>query len=94
MKVKVSHIHLTSSEEKATKGFAHVTVEGAIAIHGIRIVEGKNGLFVAFPSEKGRDGNYYETVHPVTAEARQAIHKAVLEAFERAQANAQSGPDR
>lgn len=30
-----------------------------VTIYGCRVVEGKNGDFVSFPSRKGNDGNYY-----------------------------------
>lgn len=30
-----------------------------ITIYGCRLVDGKNGTFVSFPSRKGNDGKYY-----------------------------------
>lgn len=30
-----------------------------VKIFGNRLVDGKNGKFVSFPSRKGNDGNYY-----------------------------------
>lgn len=32
-------------------------------IHGCRIVDGKNGAFIGWPSFKGRDGNYIKTAY-------------------------------
>ena len=43
---------LTTSEE---------TKDGFI-IKGFKLVEGINGLFVGFPSQKGSDDEYYDTV--------------------------------
>ena len=37
-------------------------IGGDITIYGCRLVEGKNGQFVSFPSRKGKDGNYYSHV--------------------------------
>ena len=37
------------------------TTEGYI-IKGFRLVEGINGKFVAMPSTKGQDGEFYDTV--------------------------------
>ena len=36
-----------------------------LTIYGCRIVEGKNGTFISFPSRKGTDGNYYSHVYAV-----------------------------
>lgn len=38
-------------------------IGGDITIYGNRLVNGKNGTFVSFPSRKGNDGNYYSHVH-------------------------------
>lgn len=35
-----------------------MTING-VTIYGNRLVEGKNGQFVSFPSRKGKDGQYY-----------------------------------
>lgn len=35
-----------------------MTING-VSIYNCRVVEGKNGDFVSFPSRKGSDGNYY-----------------------------------
>lgn len=34
-----------------------------VSIYGCRLVNGKNGQFVSFPSRKGSDGNYYSYAH-------------------------------
>lgn len=35
-----------------------MTVNG-VSIYGCRLIEGKKGYFVSFPSRKGKDGKYY-----------------------------------
>ena len=54
----------------ATKGYASVSVDGMFDAHGISIVEGKNGLFVAMPQTKDAKGEYRDIFHPVTSEGR------------------------
>lgn len=39
----------------------NLTVNG-ITIYGCRVVEGKNGDFISFPQQKGRDNKYYNIV--------------------------------
>lgn len=36
------------------------SIIGNVAIYGCRIVSGKNGDFIAWPSQKGSDGNYHD----------------------------------
>lgn len=53
-----------------------LTIDGFITIYNMRVVEGKNGDFVSFPSRKGKDGKYYSYVWFKLDEADE---KAILE---------------
>ena len=44
------------------KAFADVAVNDAIVIRGIRLLEGKKGLFVSMPQEQGKDNHWYDQV--------------------------------
>ncbi len=71
--------------DSSVKAYASATIGGAYAIHGIAVRDSERGLFVSMPSTKfTRNGQteYSETFHPVTGEAREALHNAVLEAYE------------
>ncbi|MGD9910724.1 MAG: SpoVG family protein, partial [Candidatus Izemoplasmatales bacterium] len=50
-------------------------------VHELRIIEGKNGLFVAMPSRKMPNGEFKDVAHPINTETRSEIEKAVLDAF-------------
>ena len=65
----------------AAKAFCDVAVGEAFLIKGIKVVEGKKGLFVSMPREQGKDGNWYDTVVPLTKEARQQVSEIVLGAY-------------
>lgn len=72
---------VTGSKSKL-KGFASITLNSGFVVTGVRIVSGKDGLFVAMPSTKGADGEYYDTCFPLSAELREEISKRVLDEFE------------
>ena len=63
-------VEAANNEIKVTR--AHQFEDGAVAIdlevNGVSIYnatlrEGKNGMFVSFPSRKGKDGKYYSHVY-------------------------------
>ena len=69
------------------RAFASVTVGGAVAIHGLRVMDSKKGLFVSMPSYSYEDSNgekYADYAHPISKEAREAINSKVLDAYEQA----------
>ena len=64
---------------------ASVTIAGAFAIHGLRVIETDKGRFISMPQEsykKNGETVYNDTFHAVTAEARTALVDAVNDAYE------------
>lgn len=47
---------------KSTVVFFDMVLNG-VSIYGCRVVEGKNGDFIAFPSTKAKDGKYYNVCY-------------------------------
>ena len=58
---------------KLTAFFDVCTDEGFI-IKGFKLVNGINGMFVGFPSQKGNDDEYYDTIW-LTDEARESMRE-------------------
>lgn len=76
--VKVRQIR---NPQGKTLGFASCVVGGHIALRDLRIVDGRNGPFVATPerSYEGEDGTQYSAIYlPITKEQNEAIQNAVL----------------
>ena len=65
------------NKESTIKALATVTIDDAIAIHNIKIIEGKNGLFIAMPSRKS-DKGFIDFVHPINTETRNVLQNAIL----------------
>ena len=82
MKITSVSVRITEKEESRMKGIASVLLDDCFAIHDIRIIEGDNGLFIAMPSRKTPNGEFKDIAHPINADTREKIQKAVLEAYE------------
>ena len=44
------------------RAFFDIITEEGLTLKGFKLVEGVNGLFVGFPSQKGNDQEYHDTV--------------------------------
>lgn len=60
--MKILRLNPYSSSTSKTSAFFDVITSEGITIKGFTLVDGSNGLFVNCPSEKGKDGKYYEKV--------------------------------
>jgi stage V sporulation protein G len=65
----------------STKGYASITIDDMFGVHGVAVVEGKNGMFVQMPQTRDGKGAYRDIFHPVTPEGRAALQEAVLTDF-------------
>ncbi len=65
----------------AMKAFADIVINDAVLIKGIRVLEGKKGVFVSMPKMQGKDKKWYETVKPLNDEVKNEISEVVLAAF-------------
>ena len=68
--------------EGTGRAFCDVVVAETFLIKGLKVVEGKNGLFVSMPRQQGKDGKWYDTVIPLTKETKQQLSQIVLEAYQ------------
>ena len=61
------------------KAFFDLQTEDGFTIKGFKLVEGANGLFVGFPSQKGNDDEYHDTVWAEKEVKEQVIELAKSE---------------
>lgn len=72
--------------ESRLKGILSVTFDDAFVVHEVKVIEGKDGLFVAMPSTKGKTG-FHDLAHPINQEMRQQLDEACLKAYKEALEN-------
>ena len=78
--IEVAKIHRLEGEGNL-KAFCDIIVSDALLIKGIRIVEGKKGLFVSMPSKQSKDGKWYDSIRPTSKEIRDALNDVIIKAF-------------
>ena len=63
------------------KALVSATIDGDLAVHDIKVIEGPERLFVAMPSRKDDHGAFRDIVHPITPEARLILEDSILNAY-------------
>ena len=69
-------------DEGKMKAVASVTFDGEFVVHDIKVIDGRNGLFIAMPSKKMGEGDFRDIAHPLTSETRHKIKEAILDAYD------------
>lgn len=68
--------------EGSLKAFCDLAVGDLFLIKGLRVVDGKNGLFVSMPRQQGKNGKWFDSVAAITKEAKKGVDQVVLEAYQ------------
>ncbi|UCD48463.1 MAG: septation regulator SpoVG [Deltaproteobacteria bacterium] len=82
MQVTEVKVYPVQDDEKL-KAYATIVFDGCFVVRDLKIIQGSEGLFVAMPSKKKKDGTYRDVAHPLNNETRRRIEEAVIGEYER-----------
>lgn len=85
-RMKITDIRLRlgkgSEEGGKLKAYVDVTFDESFVVHGLKVIEGQNGLFVAMPSRRMPNGEFKDIAHPIKPELRSEITDSVIKKYE------------
>ncbi len=82
--MRISEIKIKKVEGKDRfKAWVTLTFDNEFRIHGLKIIQGRDGPFVAMPSRKLPNGEFIDTAYPLTPELRETIQREVLNEYNR-----------
>ena len=64
------------------KAVVSVTFDEAFVVHDIKVIEGKERLFIAMPSRKTADGEFKDIAHPINTELREKLQEVILKKYD------------
>lgn len=64
-----------------TKAFIDLVLDDTLIIKGLTLVEGKKGLFLSFPSTKGKDGKFYNSIYSLDKEWTNLLQDACVKKY-------------
>lgn len=64
-----------------TKAFIELALDNTLVIKGMTLVEGSKGLFLSFPSSKGKDGKYYNSIYSMDKEFTGQLGEACIKKY-------------
>ncbi|HCG57657.1 MAG TPA: transcriptional regulator [Clostridiales bacterium] len=80
MKITDVRVRLVSDEK--LKAVASITIDECFVVHDIKVINGRDGLFISMPNRKTPEGEYKDIVHPINTATREELKKTILDAYE------------
>ncbi len=63
------------------KAYVTVTFDNQFVVHNIKVIEGREGDFIAMPSRQLANGEFKDVAHPICSEFRDHLQKIVMDAY-------------
>lgn len=81
MEITEVKIYKTSEDNPIVKAYASIKIDDCFLVKNLRVIQGKERLFVAMPSRKKANGEHEDEVHPLNQETRNMIENKILEEY-------------
>ena len=70
------------STEGKLRAYVTVTFDNVFVVHNVKVIEGKNGAFIAMPSRKTKNGEYKDVAHPISSDFGGLLQDKILEEYQ------------
>jgi stage V sporulation protein G len=81
-RVKITKVEIRPMRNEGNlKAFCSVVFDDVFIVHSVKVIQGKESLFVAMPSREGKNGEFRDTVHPIDNDFRLELEEMVLERY-------------
>jgi len=81
--MEITEVKVFPVSEENLKAYATIILDSSFVVRDLKVIQGRNGIFVAMPSKKRKDGTYRDLAHPLNAETRQMIEDKVMAEYQR-----------
>ncbi len=79
---EITDVKLKKIEEKSNLlAIANITLNNCFVIKNLKIVKGKERVFLQFPTIKNKEGKFTDTCHPLNLECRKYFEDTILSKF-------------
>ena len=80
--MKITRIEIRPMRDEGNlKAFCSVVFDDVFIVHSVKIIQGKDSLFVAMPSREVKNGQFRDTAHPIDNEFRVSMESLILDRY-------------
>ena len=81
--MEITEVKVFPVVEDKLKAYVTITLDHCFIIRDLKVISGNTGLFIAMPAKRRKDGSYKDIAHPLNADTRERLEKAVLAEYEK-----------
>jgi stage V sporulation protein G len=82
-KMNITEVKVFTANEEKLRAYVTIVLDNCFVVRDIKIINGANGLFVAMPSKKKKDGTFKDIAHPLNPETRYQMEQIILDTYKK-----------
>lgn len=82
--MEITEVKVFPIQEEKLKAFVSIVFDHCFMVNDIKIIQGREGLFISMPSRKKKNGEFKDVAHPLNNETRRMIETQILAEYDRA----------
>jgi len=82
--MKVTEIKVFPVQEEKLKAFVSIVLDDCFMVNDIKVIQGRDGLFISMPSRRKKNGKFKDVAHPLNNDTRQMLEGLILGEYEQA----------
>jgi stage V sporulation protein G len=76
--VEITEVRVYPVQEEKLKAFVSVVFDRCFMVNDIKVIQGKEGLFISMPSRRKKNGEFKDVAHPLNQETRRWVEERIL----------------
>jgi stage V sporulation protein G len=81
--MQITEIKVFPIREEKLKAFVSIVLDECFMVNDIKVIKGKDGLFISMPSRRKKNGKFKDVAHPLNNETRQMMEQQILAEYDR-----------
>lgn len=79
--MEITEVKVFPVNEEKLKAFVSIVFDQCFMVNDVKIIQGRDGLFISMPSRKKKNGDYKDVAHPLNTDTRSRIQDRILSEY-------------
>lgn len=80
--VEITDVRVYPVRDEKVRAFVSIVFDRCFMVNDIKVIQGKDGLFVSMPSRKRKSGEFKDVAHPLNSDTRRWVEERILGVYQ------------
>lgn len=80
--MEITDVRVYPVRDEKVRAFISIVFDRCFMVNDIKVIQGKDSLFVSMPSRKRKSGEFKDVAHPLNSETRKWVEERILAVYQ------------